>query len=170
MSIEAQRHDPRERRVDEAQPYALTRPESLSVRNPAVERHRVADATGHPRFHPVAESGGDAAVLDQPPVGKHPDKVAVDGDGFAFLHDHRSGEAAAELLEAVGVRVIPEGSGIRRRELVDEALSRPDRRPRQPRHAVHGVGKPDAMPVDRRFLREAVFDDETRGVALAKAY
>ncbi len=47
--------------------------------------------------------------------------------------------------EAVGVRVIPERAGIRRREFVGETLARPDRRLRDAGHSVHRFGQPDAV-------------------------
>ena len=37
-------------------------------------------------------------------------------------------QRVTELLQTVGVRVVPERAGIRRRELVGEALARADRR------------------------------------------
>ena len=168
MSLEAQRHDAGERGVEQPQADAFAGADRLVGRDDAVQRDRVADPSRHPGFHHVAEAGRDLALFVDAPVRQHPEHVAVDGDGLRLLDDQRAGEPAAELLQAVGMRVVPEGAGIGRRELVDERLAWPDRRLRQARNAVHGVRQPDAVPMHRRVLVEPVLDDDADGLALAK--
>src|SRR5882724_6981923 len=63
------------------------------------------------------------------------------------------------------MRVIPEGAGIRRPELVDEFGARLDRRLRQIGHAVHGVRQADAMPVDAGVLGKPVDQADAQRVA-----
>ena len=57
-----------------------------------------------------------------PPVRQHPKDVAIDRHGFGFVDDQRAGKPATQLLQAVGVRVVPEGPGVWRRELVVEGF------------------------------------------------
>ena len=105
----------------------------------------------------------------EPPILDEPEKVAIDGDRLAFLDDQCAGKPAPKLLQRVGVRVIPEGAGIGRRELVGEALAGTDRLLRQARHAVHRVRQADAVPMDRGVLAELVADHDPDPIALANA-
>ncbi len=57
-------------------------------------------------------------------------------------HSHR------HLHHLVGVRVIHEGAGAARDELVDEGLARRDRFLIQANHAVHAVGQALTVPVN----------------------
>jgi hypothetical protein len=68
------------------------------------------------------------------------------------------------------VRVVPKRAGVRRRELVGEALARPNRRLGEAGNTVHGNGQPDAMPVNRSVLCELVLHGDTDGLALRHAY
>ena len=67
------------------------------------------------------------------------------------------------------MRMVPEGAGIGRRELVDETLPRPDRRLGQAWHAVHGVWQADAVPMDGGVLIEPVLDRDADRLALPQA-
>src|SRR5207248_8619880 len=51
--------------------------------------------------------------------------------------------------QRVGVRVIPEGAGIGRREFVGEAGAGTDRLLRQAGHTIHRIRQADAVPMDR---------------------
>ena len=82
-------------------------------------RHRIV--------HGVAETPAELAVGIQTPVREHPDEVAVDRNGFPFLDDERAGEAPAELLKAIGVRVVPKRAGVGQGELVGKACAGLDR-------------------------------------------
>ena len=88
---------------------------------------------------------------------------------LAFLDDDGAGEAASELFETIGVRVVPERPRIRRGEFVDEAFARLDRRLGEARHAIHGVRDADAVPMDGRDLIKPVLDDDARRLALPQA-
>ena len=54
------------------------------------------------------------------------------------------------------MRVIPEGAGIGRDEIVDEGAAGLDRMLGHVRHAIHGIVDADAVPVNGRRLRQAV--------------
>src|SRR5260370_509228 len=103
---------------------------------------------------------GDLPVALQPPVHDRPDKLAVHLHGRALLDDQRTGHSPAELLQAVGMRVVPERAGIGRREFVDEFVARADRRLGDARDAVHADGQADAMPMNRCVLVQLVVDDD----------
>ena len=68
------------------------------------------------------------------------------------------------------MRVVPERAGVRRRELVGEALARPDRRLGEAGNAIHGDGKPDAVPVNGGVFCKPVLYGDTDGLALQDAY
>ena len=61
--------------------------------------------------------------------------------------------------------VIPVGSGIRRGEIIVEALPRLDRGLGKPRNAIHRIGEANAVPVDgtslRQFVHEAALQPRT---------
>ena len=139
-------------RVDEAQPQAFASAYRLGVRDRAVERHRVANPAGHPSFHHVAETRCNLRIRRQSPIGEHPQHIAIDRDRYCFFDDQRACETTPQLLQAVRVRVIPERSGVGRRERVDKLFARVDRRLRKARHAVHRIRQAHAMPVDRGVL------------------
>src|SRR5689334_10722834 len=67
------------------------------------------------------------------------------------------------------MRVIPKCSCIRRRALVDESLTGFYRSLAEPGSAIHRVGKPDAVPVYGRFLRQIVADNHANGLSLLHA-
>jgi hypothetical protein len=66
-----------------------------------------------------------------------------------------------------GVRVVKKGTVLMGCELVDEARSRRDRFLGQVRHAVHGVGYFQAMPMDSERLGQPVLEDDPQPIALA---
>jgi hypothetical protein len=123
---EIEREDPGAGGIEETQASAISGPDVEPGRQRAVDRHRIADATGHCHFHAAAEVADDLGVASEAPVAEHPGHVAVDGGGLALLHDQRPVEAAADLLEAALVRVVPVAAGVRHVELLDEALARSD--------------------------------------------
>jgi hypothetical protein len=108
VTFEIERHHSGKRAVHEPQPDALPCPDGFRVGSMAVQRDKVADATGHSGFHRVAEAAGDLPLPCEPPVRQEPKHLAIDRDGLALLDNQCPGEAAAELLQTVGVRVIPE--------------------------------------------------------------
>ena len=116
------------------------------------------------------EGAGKLGVLRHPPVVQHPGDIPVHPKyRFPLLHDQHAVKAARHLFEAVRMRVVPEGAGIDGIELVGEGPAGPDRRLRHVRHAVHGVGQPEPVPVDRGVFVEAVVEHDPQPVALAHA-
>ena len=81
------------------------------------------------------------------------------------MRDPEAHHAHRHLHHLVGVRVVHEGAGAARDELVDEGLARRDARLRQAGHAVHAVGQALAMPVDAGLLAELVGDEDAHAVA-----
>ena len=156
VPLEAQRHHARQRAIDEPQAQPLAGFHRLVGARAAVERHDIANMARHRIVHGVAETPAELAVGIQTPVREHPDEVAIDRDGFPFLDDERAGEAPAELLKAIGVRVVPKRAGVGRGELVGKACAGLDRRLSQAGHAVHGVGQADAVPMNRGVLIEGI--------------
>src|SRR5688572_18423705 len=109
------------------------------------------------RVHRAREIGPDLRVAIEPPVGEHPDEIALERRRIALLDDQRTGQAAAELLAVTEVRVIPVRTGIGQIELVKKAAAvTRDRRLGQAGDAVHRIGEPDAVPMDGRLDAEAV--------------
>src|SRR3546814_1736428 len=99
----------------------------------------------------------------------HPGEVPVDAGRFRLLDDERPIEAAADLLEAALVGVVPEGAGVDRVELVGKDFAGADRGLGQMRHAVHGVRHAQAVPMHRCLLLEAVLDMNAQAIALSHA-
>ncbi len=87
------------------------------------------------------------------------------------LDDERAEQPLRHLLGGVVVRVVHVRAGVAvpDRELVDEGLARLDRRLGDERHAVHRVRDDQAVPVDRRALRQLVGDDDADLVAFGDA-
>jgi len=166
VPLEAQGHHAGEGAIDQAEAQTLAGFYRLIAGNGAVQCDDIADVAGHGRFHAVAEARSDPAVRGQTPVRHHPDEIAINDDGRGFLDDERAGQAAAELLEAVGMRVVPERAGVRRREFVNEAVAGADRRLGKAGHAVHGVGHADAVPMDRCVLTQRIVHHDAHGPAL----
>src|SRR3546814_9174145 len=89
----------------------------------------------------------DGGIIEQAPVAENPDDLAVHTDRLALFDDQRTVQAAADLLEAALVRVVPICASIRQVEGIGEGLARSDRLLRQVRDAVHGIRQSDAVPV-----------------------
>src|SRR5205823_6859309 len=107
-------------------------------------------------------------IAVEPPVRQHPKNIAIDSNGRSGLFDYESaGEPAPELLQAVGMRVIPEGPGIGWSEFVGEALAGCDGPSSKAGHAIHGIREPYAVPMDGGLLTELVFDRQPDGFTLA---
>lgn len=90
MPVKAQRHDPGQRTVDEAEADPLASVNRFIGRHDAVGRNGVPDAARHPRFHHVAEPGRDLPVRPKPPIHDHPHQLTVEGRRFPFLDDQRA--------------------------------------------------------------------------------
>src|SRR5262249_53703576 len=153
MTLETQRHHSRESRIDKAQPNTLARFDRHLIRYRAIDCDRVAETTGHRRVHHATETRRDLRFSCKAPIGNHPNELTVAGDWLQLFNDQCTGHTAPELAEAIGMRVVPERPGIRWCELIGESLARFYRLLGEPGHAVHCVGKPDAVPVHGRFLR-----------------
>ena len=110
-------------------------------------------------IHEIAETIADLGVGLETPVVENPDDLAVDWRRLTLLDDERAIKAAANLLEAALVRVIPVGPGIRHVELVNEAVAGSDRRLRQMWHPVHRIRHAQPVPVDCGRLCELVLDE-----------
>ena len=167
VSLEAKRDDAGECCIRDAEPYPFPRLYRNLVGNPAIHRDGIADASRHPRFHAIAETSCDLSIIVEAPIRDEPGQIAVGNrDRVAFLDDQRARQPAPELLQTIGVRVIPEGAGIGRREFVNEAFAGADRFLRQAGHSVHRIRQADAVPMDCRVLAELVGDDDPRRLAL----
>jgi hypothetical protein len=83
----------------------------------------------------------------------------------ARVRDPEAHHAHRHLHHLVGVRVVHEGTGPARHELVDMGLARRDARLVQARHAVHAVGQALAVPVDAGALAELAGHKQTYPVA-----
>src|SRR3546814_20028663 len=86
----------------------------------------------------------DGGIIAQAPVAENPDDLAVHTDRLALFDDQRTVQAAADLLEAALVRVVPICASIRQVEGIGEGLARSDRllRPvRGARWEEGGLGK-----------------------------
>src|SRR3546814_8005889 len=102
------------------QTNTLARAHAEGLDHAAVYRYRFADTAVHAGIHHVAEVFADRGVLQEAPVVENPGDIAIDSDRFGLLDDQRAVKAAADLLEAPLVRVVPEGAGIGHGELVEE--------------------------------------------------
>jgi hypothetical protein len=103
------------------------------------------------------------------PVAEHPGHVVVDAHRFRLLDDQRAIKPAANLLETSLVWVIPEGTGVDRVELVNEALAWSDGVLGKVRHAVHRVWNSHAVPVDGGFFGKGIANRDAEPLALAEA-
>jgi hypothetical protein len=72
--------------------------------------------------------------------------------GRSVIDDQYAGQAAAQLLDRVAMRVEEECAGIRRREAVGKALAGQNRHLRDIGNAVHRVLDAHAVPVNRRVF------------------
>src|SRR5258707_1120726 len=167
MALETKPDDPGERRIDDTESDPLASLDGYVAGNPPIDRDGVADPARHPRFHAIAEAGGDPSVIVEPPILNDPQEVAIDRDQLTFLDDQSAGQTASKLLQRVGVRVIPEGARIGRRELIHEALAGSDRLLRHAGHPIHRVRQADAVPMDGCVLAELVLDGQPDRFALA---
>ena len=166
MALELQPNYPGECRIDQSQAHPLAGLHRHGIGNAPVDRDRVADAARHAGFHGIAETAGDSALVVEPPILDEPQQITVDArDRLEFLDDQCAGQTASKLLQRVRVRVIPERAGIGRGELVDEALTGPDRLLCQAGHAVHRVRQANAVPVDGCVLAELVDHRDPHRVA-----
>ena len=132
-------------------PSDLPPPPGLAVHRDPVPRA--------PAVRPVPESPEalvDPRVLGEAPVVEEEHFVAVDDRGFGLLDDERAVEPPGHLLPCALVRVVPEGPGVRRREVVQEVVAWLDHLLGELGHSVHLVLEPDAVPVHGRGLGEIV--------------
>ena len=83
------------------------------------------------------------------------------------MDDQCAGKSTPKLLQRIGVWVVPEGAGVGRRELVDEALAGPDRFLRETGDPIHGIRQADAMPMDGGVLAQLVAHRDPHRLALA---
>ena len=129
VALELQAEDPRIRGVDEAEPDALAPAHGELSRTGAVDGGPIAETPGMAHVVGVVEAGGKLRFLRHPPVVQHPGQVPVHAERrAAFLDDQHAVKAARDLFHAVGMGVVPEGSGIQGVELVGEGPAGADRR------------------------------------------
>jgi hypothetical protein len=76
------------------------------------------------------------------------------------VRDPEAHHAHRHLHHLVGMRVVHEGAGPARDELVDEGLARLDALLRQAGDAVHAVGQALAVPVHAGVLGQLVGDED----------
>ena len=67
------------------------------------------------------------------------------------------------------MRVIPERAGVRRAEAIIEASTRLDRRLREMSYAIHRIRHRHTVPVNRRFFRQFIAQNDVEPVALIDA-
>ena len=137
--------------------------------------------------HQRADSGEGAAVespdieirhlVDARRHGAGLDRIGAEQEGIVALHlvDQRVGclgvsdpqahHAHGHLHHLIRMRVVHEGAGAARLELVDEGLARRDMGLVQAAHTVHAIGQTLAMPVDGGALGQAVGDEDAHLVA-----
>ncbi len=72
MLLKAQRHNPCQRRVAQAQPYPLPGAHGNLAGHTAVDGRHIADPAGHGRFHRVAEPCGELPFGVEPPIAQYP--------------------------------------------------------------------------------------------------
>ena len=166
VTVELETEDAGVRGVDQAQPQALAGAHRKNLGDPPVHRDGVADPAVVARVHEAAEIAADLGIGQEAPVVEHPGDVAVDPDRLPLLDDQRAVQAAPDLLEAALVRVVPVGPGIGQVERVDEGRAGRDRGLGEMRHAVHGIGHPQPMPVHGGLLLEPVLDHDPQALAL----
>src|SRR3546814_3307691 len=162
MAVELQPENARGRGVDHTQPHALPGSDREALANSPVYRDGVADPPGMAHVVTIAEIVADGGIIAQAPVAENPDDLAVHTDRLALFDDQRTVQAAADLLEAALVRVVPICASIRQVEGIGEGLARSDRLLRQVRDAVHGIRQSDAVPVHGCLLVETVFYEHSR--------
>lgn len=107
----------------------------------------------------------EPCAVEQPVVDEPHRVDGVVGLGRVF-DDDGAIEAAGELFVTALVGVIPVRSCVGRGELGDERFSRRNGWLGQAGDAVHGMWHPDAMPVDRRRLRQLVLEGHSNRVAV----
>ena len=167
VGLETKRNDPGECCIDDSDPDPLPALHRYTVGNPAIQSNGIADPAGHPGFHAVAKTRSDPAFLVETPILDEPQEIAVDSDPLTFFDDQCAGKSTPKLLQRIGVWVVPEGAGVGRRELVDEALAGPDRFLRETGDPIHGIRQTDAVPMDGGVLAQLVAHRNPHRLALA---
>ena len=121
----------------------------------------------------IAEAGlfnGTARL--QPPIGQHNGHLAgrspiLPGPWLRFLYDQRTGKATGNLLPRAVMRVIPIGARIGGDEIVVEGIAGLHRVLGQTSRTVHRIVDADAVPVNRRRLRQPVRQSALNALARA---
>jgi len=139
--------------VEQAQSNALARSGDEKRRGLAVDRDDVAPAAIVGQIVRGVELGKDGVLGCEQPIVQHPGDFARPRQGRGILDDQDPVEASFDLLARADVRVVPEGAGVFRGELVGERLAGLDGRPRGGRYPVHVVGHADAVPMNGGRLR-----------------
>ena len=114
----------------------------------------------------VAEGRDVALGIELQIIQKH-HSLAIELRLVRTAHDQGPVEAALDLLGLVRVRVVPEGSGVRNDEAVGERLARLDGSLNRS-GSIHVSRKADAVPVNRRGLRQAVLQTHFDCVAYVR--
>ncbi len=166
--------------------------EFMAVQMDRVVGHgQVADTQAHPLAltrHQRIDAGKHAAIEgpqvevehlhDLRRVGAGLDVVGVEQEAVVAVHltdqrmvlhgvgDPEPHHAHGHLHHLIGMRVVHEGAGPARDELVDVRLAHRDRRLGQARNAVHAVGQALAMPMDAGVLGQLVGNEDAYPVAL----
>src|SRR5215831_2642554 len=103
----------------------------------------------------IADNGVGALVA---PVRQHHDIVAVERLRIAAFGLDDDRPVDSRLFLKPRMAVIPVGAALMDGKAVNEGFARRDAREAEARHAVHGSGRPYAVPVDRARLAQAVGD------------
>lgn len=102
------------------------------------------------------ELGRNLAGWIEPPVIEYPHDISRIRRRYRIFDDQHTIKPTLYLLASTHVRMKPIRARIFGRELVDECRVGLHRRLGQMGHAVHCIGQPDAMPMNRGFLRQVI--------------
>ncbi len=165
--VQPDHHDPVGGGVDEPQPQAFV----------AFQRGRawcddgvdeVADTSAVGPVPHLVEFADERRLVGQPPVVDHHGQVVVHLRRLDLVDDEQPVEPARHLFGGAIVRVIPEGAGVGRREVVKEGAARIDRVLGQAGHPVHRVGDAQSVPMYSRRLRQFVHQLPGQPLAVAQ--
>ena len=132
----------------------------------AIDEHHVAEPARVGRVVEAFEVGSNGGVLGQHDVRDRPQHIVVDIRRLPLLDHNRSKEPPTDLLIGGHVGVVPKGACVRQCKLVLKILSGFYRGLGHARHAVHVVGQPYAVPVQRREHGQPITKSNPNGVAL----
>jgi len=115
----------------------------------------------------LLQLGEDCVRILVGPVCQHDHVLAIIAVGFAVGGLDDDGRVHTGLLLQLGMAVVPVGTALLDREAVGEGRTRRDPAKADPWHPVHVGGQDDPMPMDGRWLVQAVGNADRHVLALA---